>query len=207
MAGITIGPIGQIDSAKVVPKRLQRCQARPHPRIELLVLQPTTFCNIACAYCYLPARHLKRRMTHTTLERAVRVVCGSPYVGEQLTIVWHAGEPMVLPVEYYRDAFAVITAAAPPALHITHSVQTNGLLLDEAWIDLTAEHNLRVGVSLDGPSRFHDAYRRTRTGRKHACSGASRYQTAAGGRTRLSRHYCTDSRCPHSAGRIRRLLH
>jgi uncharacterized protein len=162
-------------------KFLLRSKARLQPHIELLVLQPTTFCNLDCAYCYLPTRHLMRRMTSTTLARIARVICGSPYVGERLTIVWHAGEPLVLPVEYYRDAFAVIAAAASPALQITHSVQTNGILLNDEWIDLIVEHGIRVGVSLDGPARFHNAYRRTRSGRgTHAqvLTGIKRLQAA-----------------------------
>jgi uncharacterized protein len=144
---------------------LRRRQARPRSTIALVVLQPTTFCNLDCAYCYLPARQLTRRMTPATLARVAQVICGSPYVSEQVTIVWHAGEPLVLPVAYYRDAFAILAAAAPPALQITHGVQTNGVLLDDAWIDFIAAHGIRMGVSLDGPRRFHDAYRRTRNGR------------------------------------------
>jgi uncharacterized protein len=61
------------------------------------------------------------------------------------------------------------------------SVQTNGVLLDEAWLRLIAEHGICVGVSLDGPPRFHDAHRRTRTGRgTHAqvLTGIKRLQTA-----------------------------
>jgi uncharacterized protein len=160
---------------------LRRRQARPRPTIALLVLQPTTFCNLDCTYCYLPARHLTRRMTPATLARVAQVICGSPYVGDQVTIVWHAGEPLVLPVAYYREAFAILAAAAPPALQITHGVQTNGVLLDDAWIDFIAAHNIRVGVSLDGPRRFHDAYRRTRSGRgTHAqvLAGIQRLQAA-----------------------------
>jgi uncharacterized protein len=170
-----------INTGKMVEKGAVCRKARLQPCIELLVLQPTTFCNLDCAYCYLPTRHLKRRMTHNTLQRVARVVCASPYVGERLTIVWHAGEPMVLPIEYYRDAFAIITAAAPPAIRINHSFQTNGLLLEDAWIDFIAEHDIRVGISLDGPQRFHDAYRRTRSGRgTHAqvLSGLKRLQEA-----------------------------
>ena len=40
-----------------------------------------------------------------------------------------------------------------------------GPSFNDAWIDLIAAHGIRVGVSLDRPPRFHDAYRRTRSGR------------------------------------------
>ena len=40
--------------------------------LELLVLQPTPFCNINCSYCYLPDRQSTRRMTPDTLDWGVR---------------------------------------------------------------------------------------------------------------------------------------
>ena len=30
--------------------------------LDLLVIQPTPFCNIDCSYCYLPTRQSKERM-------------------------------------------------------------------------------------------------------------------------------------------------
>lgn len=32
-----------------------------HP--ETIIMQPTSLCPLACTYCYLPQRHLKRDMT------------------------------------------------------------------------------------------------------------------------------------------------
>ena len=37
------------------------------PVIELLVIQPTPFCNINCSYCYLPNRHSKAVVSLETL--------------------------------------------------------------------------------------------------------------------------------------------
>jgi hypothetical protein len=38
------------------------------PRLRLLVLQPTPFCNIDCSYCYLPHRTSRARMSLATLD-------------------------------------------------------------------------------------------------------------------------------------------
>ena len=48
---------------------------------------------------------------------------------------------------------------------MTHSFQTNGTLIDEAWCDFFAEEHVNVGVSIDGPKRLHDRNRLTRSGR------------------------------------------
>ena len=37
-------------------------------RIELLILQPTSFCNIECDYCYLPGRNNPARMNEQVLD-------------------------------------------------------------------------------------------------------------------------------------------
>ena len=37
--------------------------------LELLVIQPTPFCNLDCSYCYLPDRLDKRKITLETLEK------------------------------------------------------------------------------------------------------------------------------------------
>lgn len=42
---------------------------------------------------------------------------------------------------------------------ITNALQTNGVLLDEAWCDFLAENHFLVGLSLDGPEDIHNRYR------------------------------------------------
>ena len=38
-------------------------------------------------------------------------------------------------------------------------MQTNATLIDDAWAAFLAEHDVLVGVSVDGPRPLHDAYR------------------------------------------------
>lgn len=132
--------------------------------IELLVLQGTGFCTIDCSYCYLPGRTDTRRMSDETLRIVLAKVLRSRFVSEALTICWHAGEPLVLPRSFYARAIALAASLAPPGLRLTHNIQTNGMLLDEAWCGFLREHGIRLGLSLDGPDFLHDAARRTRSG-------------------------------------------
>ena len=132
--------------------------------VQLLVLQPTPFCNLDCSYCYLPNRHSTARMDWPTLELSVDRILASRFVDESLSVVWHAGEPLVLPVEWYEEAFTRIDALNSRDVRIHHSVQTNGVLLNDRWIDLFRRHRVGVGLSVDGPARLHDAHRTTRSG-------------------------------------------
>ena len=135
------------------------------PQIQLLVVQPTPFCNIDCRYCYLPDRTNKAIVADETLNNLFSQVFASGWAKEGLSVVWHAGEPLVLPVSFYRRAFALIDALKPAGLPVTHSFQTNGTLIDDAWCDFIAETKIGVGVSIDGPRRLHDKNRVTRSGR------------------------------------------
>jgi uncharacterized protein len=131
----------------------------------LLVVQPTPFCNIDCRYCYLPDRNSKAVVAPETLSNLFSQVFASGWVRDCLSVVWHAGEPLVLPVEFYRNAFRTIEALKPAELTVAHSFQTNGTLIDEAWCKFFAEENVNLGVSIDGPQRLHDRNRLTRAGR------------------------------------------
>lgn len=135
------------------------------PTMDLLVVQPTPFCNIDCKYCYLPDRNSKAVVAPQTLRNLFSQVFGSGWVQNCLSVVWHAGEPMVLPIAFYRDAFAMIESLRPRDLSVVHSFQTNGTLIDEAWCAFFAEAKVNLGVSIDGPRHLHDRNRVTRSGR------------------------------------------
>jgi sulfatase maturation enzyme AslB (radical SAM superfamily) len=62
------------------------------PRIELLVIQPTPFCNIDCRYCYLPDRNSKAVVASSTLLNLFSQVFASGWLQDCLSVVWHAGE-------------------------------------------------------------------------------------------------------------------
>ena len=138
---------------------------RSETQIQTVVLQPTPFCNIQCKYCYLPQRDDKSVMDLETVIASFQRVFESGFAGSHITVIWHAGEPLVLPVSYYESAFAAIERMRPRDIYIQHSFQTNGTLLSKAWCDLFRRWRVGVGVSIDGPRDLHDKNRVTRSGK------------------------------------------
>ena len=65
------------------------------PVIETIVIQPTPFCNIECTYCYLPNRRDRSVMSPDTLSTLFERVFESGWVAPGITVIWHAGEPLV----------------------------------------------------------------------------------------------------------------
>jgi uncharacterized protein len=99
------------------------------------------------------------------LERAVRWLYRNGLAASDLTLVWHAGEPLIISPSWYLEAFERAAYAAPPNARLSHAFQTNGILINDAWCDLFLAHKVSVGVSLDGPAILHDARRKTRSGK------------------------------------------
>ncbi len=148
-------------------------------KTELVVVQATPFCNVNCRYCYLPNRLSIKRIDNKTLSRIFEVLFSSLLLSDHISIVWHAGEPLVLPISFYEKAFQLAEQFNTRGIHVTHCFQTNGTLVNQAWCDFIGSHNVRVGISLDGPGHIHDAYRVDRAGKgtfDHALRGLTLLQ-------------------------------
>jgi uncharacterized protein len=133
--------------------------------VQLLVIQPTPFCNINCDYCYLPDRDNTARITRETFREILIKVFASCLVKDQLSIVWHAGEPLAMPLSYYESLFSVMDELSIPRWQVRHSIQTNGMLISDMWCKFFLEQQINVGLSIDGPAFLHDQHRKDRQGR------------------------------------------
>jgi uncharacterized protein len=134
------------------------------PIVDTVVVQPTPFCNINCSYCYLPQRSVTTVMEQSTIANLFEQIFASGWTREGLTVIWHAGEPLVVPISFYETAFQAIEALRPASLRLRHSIQTNGMLITPQWCELFKKWDVGIGVSIDGPKPIHDAHRLTRTG-------------------------------------------
>jgi len=132
----------------------------------LVVLQPTTFCNINCQYCYLPERLNTRRMSIDVIRRVASELFSSALVEEPFIFLWHLGEPLSVPPSFYEEAFAEIERINQAyQRNYFHSFQTNATLLNMQWIDLIKRYQIELGVSVDGPAFIHDRQRVRRNGK------------------------------------------
>ena len=133
-------------------------------QLKLLVVQPTPFCNIDCTYCYLSGRQNTHRLSRETLRRAVQNLAADNLIGNELEICWHLGEPLSVGRAYYEDMVPALEEVVAGRTKLSHTFQTNGTLIDEAWCGFFKSIDAQVGVSLDGPKDLHDRRRVTRRG-------------------------------------------
>jgi uncharacterized protein len=134
--------------------------------INLLVIQPTSLCNLDCDYCYLPDRQRRQLLDVSLLRPILRRVLESPFLGEGFTILWHAGEPLTRPPAFYDEATGILREelAGHPQLAVDQALQTNATLIHRRWCDCFRRNAIAVGVSVDGPAFLHDRHRRSRRG-------------------------------------------
>ena len=134
-------------------------------RVELIVLQSTTFCNIDCGYCYLPDRDKNEKMAINVIERLFFSLVEKNLLSNKFCVTWHAGEPLVVGLEYYHKVVPLIRRLVPEGYDIEFSIQTNGTLINNDWIDFFKENKFTIGLSLDGPMELNDLFRITRSGK------------------------------------------
>lgn len=115
-----------------------------------VVVKPTLFCNTGCSHCYhTPEERVPGQMSRETLERLIRMT-SEEY--ESVWFIWHGGEPLTLPMSFYKDAVSLQERYfGKDNLRCGNTVQTNGTLINRRFMAYCREKRINVGVSYEGP--------------------------------------------------------
>jgi uncharacterized protein len=127
----------------------------------LLVKPVSANCNLDCEYCfYKRKKRLFPRakvMTDEVLEEMT-----SQFMDirtSQASFSWQGGEPLLAGLDFYGRAVE-LQQKHGRGHTVSNAFMTNGTLLDAQWVDFFRDYRFLVGISLDGPRRLHDVYRR-----------------------------------------------
>ncbi|NHB86896.1 dynobactin maturation radical SAM/SPASM protein DynA [Photorhabdus tasmaniensis] len=130
------------------------------------VIKPTHLCNLACSYCY---NEDERRpvMNLTTLENViketfdyVRTVGG--FTGVEF--IWHGGEPFFVGIDFYNYA-VLFQKKYCKEINYINTIQTNGTLISNKWIDFIKKNDFIISLSVDGDKDNHDKNRVYKNGK------------------------------------------
>jgi len=124
-----------------------------------VLAEPTSYCNMDCVYCYKGNKKKKLHMSQATTEKMLSgIIRYNEKRGLPSSFVWHGGEPTLRGVEFYQHVYDFVKSL--DCLYpVSHTVQTNGTLLDAELIDLYVSNNTSISISLDGPASYHDNMR------------------------------------------------
>ena len=163
-----------------------RLTAAPFAHPMYIMVKPVgSACNLRCDYCYyLEKQHLyanegRQMLSDELLERFIREYIESQTTPEVL-FTWHGGEPLVRPLAFYEKVVRLQQRYAR-GRRIANSLQTNGTLINDDWARFFHDQGWLIGVSLDGPEAYHDAFRRT-------CGGGPSFRNVIRGIDILNRH-------------------
>jgi uncharacterized protein len=136
--------------------------------ISQLLIKVATRCNIDCSYCYwfrdAAVYDKPKLMSAAVLQQLLRRIEEhiTRYSLAEFPIVLHGGEPLLWGVNNFnRFAEACKTISSRTGCEIPIAVTTNGVLVDDAWLNCFETYDISVAISLDGPAHVHDIHRRT----------------------------------------------
>jgi uncharacterized protein len=101
-------------------------------------------------------------MSDEVLQGIADNVLSSAHAEDRVTVLWHAGEPLVAPVSFYERALEILSHKRSSHQRLEHAVQTNGTLINNQWAEFFSSFDVSISVSIDGPAWLHDKRRRNR---------------------------------------------
>lgn len=135
-----------------------------------IIIKLTTACNFACSYCS-EGDQLQQTLSP---ELFYKLVDDLPALldhchADRADILWHGGEPLL----YGCERLSQLMDYAREKLKnydLSFLLQTNGYLIDDAWIACFKKYDIAPGISFDGLPELHDANRRTKEGKATAAT-------------------------------------
>lgn len=132
-----------------------------------VILKTVERCNLNCSYCYFFNHSDKSYKKHPPFINAQTIVETAKFLRQgcldlgisTLLIEFHGGEPMLQPHSAFDQMCTTFSDYLADHVNLLFTMQTNGTLVTDEWIDLLAKHDVCVGVSCDGPKENHDRFR------------------------------------------------
>ena len=133
--------------------------------IHFLVKPASSLCSLRCRYCFYADEaqnreqqsmgHMSEETARTLIEEGFRWI--EP--GGAVSFMFQGGEPTGAGLPFFETFTALARKLCPDGVRLSFSIQTNGMLLNEAWAEFFRREGFLVGISLDGFKENHNLYR------------------------------------------------
>ncbi len=132
------------------------------PPISVMLKPSSSACNLRCKYCFYHSLSEKRISGNRGVmkENVLSDILKKTFSfanGNQVYISFQGGEPLLAGKKFFLSVFEFIEKYNTKNSNVMLAIQTNGTLIDDEWCRIFKEHNILVGVSLDGDERAHTA--------------------------------------------------
>ena len=124
-----------------------------------VILKLVDYCNFDCDFCRYPHNTKQNKMPLDTYKSIVAKACeyNISQGNNRLSIIYHGGEPLLWGIELFEKAieFQNELKKKYPKLAFRNSIQTNGSLLNQKYIDFFKLNHFNIGISIDGPNEIN----------------------------------------------------
>lgn len=137
--------------------------------LDVMYLLVTDGCNLRCTYCFeespgapqFRARQMDERTVDAAIDTFARLTKRYGSANPEKLIQLYGGEPLMNKKAIRRAVYRLTERKASGDLPSEAKlvILTNGLLLDEAFAEYLAAEKVALGISLDGPALYTNAYR------------------------------------------------
>lgn len=127
-------------------------------KIITIIFLTSSECNLECRYCYVSASRRNIKRFDAANIGAMIHNCSVGF--DSVEVCWHGGEPLLLGKDFYSEVVkAQKEEAEKRNVAFRNNIQSNGILLDNAWLDFLEESNFHIGLSLDAPPNINQIHR------------------------------------------------
>ena len=139
--------------------------------LTIMIKPASSLCDMACSYCFYSDVSASRSeaslgiMEKAVAASVIRNIFSELEAGDSVTFAFQGGEPSIAGLDYFTFFADTAQKAASPRVKINYALQTNGLMIDEAWCRFFKAHKFLIGLSLDGDAAIHNKNRADNTGK------------------------------------------
>ena len=132
--------------------------SRPLFPLSQVVLKVHSRCDLACDHCYVYEaadqswRGRPMVISQEVTEQAARRIAdhAAAHLLSAVLVILHGGEQVLAGPTRLRQIISTFWAALGGVCDLDLRIHTNGVLLNERFCALFAEHQVKVGISIDG---------------------------------------------------------
>ncbi|MBQ7364831.1 MAG: SPASM domain-containing protein [Clostridia bacterium] len=138
-------------------------------QLSFLIKPASSLCNMRCRYCFYAdvSDHRSVKSYGVMEEETVRALFArvAEEAPDEVTFAFQGGEPTVAGLAFFKNFCSLARECLPDVEKIHYSLQTNGLLIDDAFAAFLKEEGFLVGLSLDGYRENHNFLRKKADGK------------------------------------------
>ena len=136
---------------------------------DALIIKVASRCNLNCSYCFMynlgdtTYKNQPKFMSSDTVDAILQKtkIYIQQFQKKQFSFIFHGGEPLLATKEFYKSFISKANQLVKELNEVTffYDIQTNGVLIDEEWLNLFKHLNIHPSISIDGTEKAHDMFR------------------------------------------------